>query len=100
MTSDEWQLLLRADLARRDGAHLLRTRRELTPIDSVHVELDGKRYVNFASNNYLGLTHHPAVLRAMKEAIDLGGAGAGAAGLITGFTAAHADADRAIAEWK
>ena len=52
--------LFEQELARRSGEHQLRQRIPITPIDAVHVEIDGKRYVNFASNDYLGLTHHSA----------------------------------------
>ncbi len=100
MTAEQWQSMLRSDLAKRESEHLLRTRRELKQIDSVHVELDGNRYVNFASNNYLGLTHHPRIIAAMQRELSADGTGAGAAGLITGFTSTHARAEKAIAKWK
>jgi 8-amino-7-oxononanoate synthase len=96
----DWEEWVGRDLARLDEQHLLRRRRVVTPIDAVHVEIDGRRYVNFASNNYLGLTHHPRVLRAAEEATCAYGAGTAASPLITGYTAAHASAERALARWK
>jgi 8-amino-7-oxononanoate synthase len=87
-------------LADREAAHLLRRRRSVRVLDAAHLEIDGRRYVNFASNNYLGLTHHPKVVAAAREAIGNGGFGSGAAPLITGYTDRHAAAERAIAEWK
>jgi glycine C-acetyltransferase/8-amino-7-oxononanoate synthase len=69
-------------------------------LDATHVEVDGRRYVNFASNNYLGLSHHPRVLRVAEEALRCGGVGAGASPLVTGHTPAHESAERAIAAWK
>jgi 8-amino-7-oxononanoate synthase len=92
--------LLAQELSRRADAGLLRSRKIVKPIDAVHLEIDGDRYVNFCSNNYLGLTHHPAVIEAMLSAATQFGAGAGAAGLISGFTTAHASAEAAIAAWK
>jgi 8-amino-7-oxononanoate synthase len=83
------------DHRRHDG--LLRRRRTVKPIDAVHVKIDSRVLVNFASNDYLGLTHHPRVLAALRSA---GAAGSGAAGLITGHTDAHARAEAAIAAWK
>ena len=67
--------LLQHELARRSGEHQLRSRIPVTPIDATHVEIDGRRYVNFASNDYLGLSHHPAVVGAVVEATKRFGAG-------------------------
>jgi 8-amino-7-oxononanoate synthase len=75
----------------------LRRRQIAEPLDAVRVQIDGREYINFASNNYLGLTHHPKLLAAVQAAT---AAGAGAAGLISGYTPAHAAAERAIAQWK
>ena len=72
----------------------------MRPITATHVEVDGRPLVNFASNNYLGLTHHPAVVAAFEQAARTYGVGSGAASLVTGHTDAHATAERAIARWK
>ena len=56
--------------------------------------------LDFASNDYLGLRRHPKVIDAMAAAAKQWGAGSGASPLVTGYTAAHASAERAIAEWK
>lgn len=88
------------ELRRREESGLLRVRRCARAIDCTHVEIDGRRLVNFASNNYLGLTHHPRVVNAALEAIRNGGLGAGASPLICGYSEIHAAAERAIAIWK
>lgn len=62
--------------------------------------LDGRRVVSFASNDYLGLTRHPAVVAAAHAAIDRWGAGSGSARLIVGSRPVHADLEAALAEWK
>ena len=56
--------------------------------------------VSFASNDYLGLTHHPAVVAAAHEAIDRWGTGAGAARLIVGSRPVHHELEAELAEWK
>jgi 8-amino-7-oxononanoate synthase len=91
---------LAAALGERSRSNQLRQRQLIRPIDSVHVEIDGRRYVNFCSNNYLGLTHHPRVIEAIARAAQSHGAGAGASGLISGYTDLHASAERALARWK
>jgi len=61
--------------------------RALTPthrLDGVFVVRDGRRMVSFSCNDYLGLSHHPAVKAAGRAAIELYGAGAGASRLVTG----------------
>src|SRR5881394_2706597 len=99
MSPDDLDRALHETLDRRRREHQLRQRIENHPIDSTHVLIDGKRYVNFASNNYLGLTHHPRVLRAIEDALKRG-AGSAAAGLISGYTDLHRAAEQAIARWK
>ena len=61
---------------------------------------DGRSVVSFASNDYLGLSAHPAVIAAAHEALDRWGAGAGSARLIVGARPVHADLERELAAWK
>jgi 8-amino-7-oxononanoate synthase len=56
--------------------------------------------VSFASNDYLGLTQHPAVVAAAHAALDRWGAGSGSARLIVGSRPAHTDLEHALAEWR
>jgi 8-amino-7-oxononanoate synthase len=100
MLPDPWHRLFAAELSRLEDARLLRRRRVVRPIDAMHVEVDGRALVNFASNDYLGLTHHPRVVDAFRRATDQYGVGSGAAPLVTGYTPAHASAERALAAWK
>ena len=61
---------------------------------------DGTRVVSFASNDYLGLTQHPAVVAAAHAALDRWGAGSGSARLIVGSRPIHGELEHALAEWK
>jgi len=56
----------------------------LEPISAVHIKSGAKNYLNLASNNYLGLTHCPAVQQASVQAVLTYGTGSGGARLITG----------------
>jgi 8-amino-7-oxononanoate synthase len=98
--ASDWTDAFDQALSDRRANSTLRARRVVTPLDSTHVEIDGVRYTNFASNNYLGLTHHPRVMAAFESAAKTNGIGSGAAALVTGHTAAHASAERALARWK
>ncbi|MDQ6853483.1 MAG: aminotransferase class I/II-fold pyridoxal phosphate-dependent enzyme, partial [Actinomycetota bacterium] len=61
---------------------------------------DGRPVVSFASNDYLGLTQHPAVVAAAHVALDRWGTGAGSARLIVGSRPVHAELEAALADWK
>ena len=61
---------------------------------------DGREVVSFASNDYLGLTQHPAVVAASHAAVDRWGAGSGAARLIVGSRPVHHELEAALADWK
>ncbi|HWD50800.1 MAG TPA: 8-amino-7-oxononanoate synthase [Acidimicrobiales bacterium] len=56
--------------------------------------------VSFASNDYLGLSCHPAVVAAAHQALDRWGAGSGASRLVTGSRPIHAELEAMLAEWK
>jgi len=61
---------------------------------------DGRMVVSFASNDYLGLTCHPAVIAAAHAALDRWGTGAGSARLIVGSRPIHTELEHEIARWK
>jgi 8-amino-7-oxononanoate synthase len=61
---------------------------------------EGRAVVSFASNDYLGLTQHPAVVAAAHAALDRWGAGSGAARLIVGSRPVHHELEAALADWK
>jgi 8-amino-7-oxononanoate synthase len=61
---------------------------------------DGRAVVSFASNDYLGLTQHPAVTAAAYAALDRWGTGAGSARLIVGSRPVHTELEHALAGWK
>ncbi len=54
----------------------------------------------FASNDYLGLTQHPAVVAAAHDALDRYGSGSGSARLIVGSRPVHGELERELADWK
>jgi len=56
--------------------------------------------VSFASNDYLGLSAHPAVVAAAHDALDRWGAGSGASRLVTGTRPIHGELEDALADWK
>jgi 8-amino-7-oxononanoate synthase len=63
-------------------------------------DLDPNGPISFASNDYLGLTRHPAVIAAAHAALDRDGAGSGSARLIVGSRPIHSELERELAAWK
>lgn len=62
--------------------------------------VDGKKLLNFCSNNYLGLANHPQLTEAAKTAIDRYGVGPGAVRTIAGTMSLHNELERKLAEFK
>ncbi|MCY4424674.1 MAG: aminotransferase class I/II-fold pyridoxal phosphate-dependent enzyme [Acidimicrobiaceae bacterium] len=60
----------------------------------------GRAVVSFASNDYLGLTQHPAVRAAARGAVDAYGTGSGSARLIVGSRPVHSRLEERIAAWR
>ena len=100
MSASEWEQAVRAVLAELSESHLYRQRQLITPLDATHVVWQDRRLVNFASNNYLGLGHHPKVIWAAEKSLHRDGGGSGASPLICGYGPAHAAAEQHIARWK
>ena len=71
-------------IASRDHAHQRRTLRDTRILPEGRAERNGKTYLNFASNDYLGLSQHPALIARAREYAERYGAGATASRLITG----------------
>ena len=77
------------ELAELREAGFYRELRRIEATDGPHLTMDGRSYLNLASNNYLGLTRHPRVIAAAASALREYGAGAGASRLISGHLGVH-----------
>jgi len=69
-------------------------------VNGTSVSRTGKPLVNFASNDYLGLTQHPKLKIAAADAAQRFGAGSGASRLITGTLAIHSELEARLAAFK
>ncbi len=77
--------------------------RELRRIDSPQgprIDMDGKTFFNFSSNDYLGLANDPVLKEAAAEATRKYGAGAGASRLLCGSLAPHHILEETLAAFK
>lgn len=61
--------------------------------------IDGKTYLSFTTNNYLGLAEHPAVIKACQDSAQCYGVGSGAANLLGGYTAEHYALEKELADF-
>jgi 8-amino-7-oxononanoate synthase len=68
---------------------LLRRRQTVESPTGARVVVEGREFLSFCSNDYLGLANHPALVAALQEGAARFGAGAGASHLVSGHTAAH-----------
>ncbi|MFH2104350.1 MAG: glycine C-acetyltransferase [Chloroflexota bacterium] len=62
--------------------------------------VDGKKVLNFCSNNYLGLANHPKLVAAAKQAIDQYGVGPAAVRSIAGTMTLHVELEQRLAAFK
>jgi glycine C-acetyltransferase len=62
--------------------------------------VDGKRVLNFCSNNYLGLANHPRLLQASREAMEKYGLGPAAVRTIAGTMELHIELEKKLAAFK
>lgn len=60
--------------------------------------IEGREYINFSSYNYLGLSGHPAISKAAKDAIDRYGTSASASRLVAGERPIQRELEEALAE--
>lgn len=64
------------------------------------IQINGKKYINLSSNNYLGLATNEDLKTAAKNAIDSHGVGAGAVRSINGTLDLHDELESTLAEFK
>ena len=87
-------------LIRRQEESQFRSPRTYTPIDATHVMYEGSTYLMMASNNYLGLTHHPHVKDRASQALQQYGTGSGGARLTSGSFPLFQELENRLAQWK
>lgn len=86
-----------------EGREAQHTRRRLAPLDGrapARATRAGHDLVDFSSNDYLGLSGHPAVVAAAREALARYGVGTGASRLMSGDLAIHHELEEAVAAFK
>ncbi len=79
---------------------LFTTIRTLSSPQGAWLEVDGRRVLNFCSNNYLGLANHSRLKESARRAIETHGVGPGAVRTIAGTMDLHLELERRLATFK
>ena len=87
-------------LSELERGHLRRTLAETEREDGLWITRNGRRLLSFSCNDYLNLTHHPAVKQAAIAALERYGAGSGASRLVTGNHPLFAELEMRLARLK
>ncbi|MEI6083955.1 MAG: aminotransferase class I/II-fold pyridoxal phosphate-dependent enzyme [Verrucomicrobiota bacterium] len=91
---------LNGELAQLRAANLFRELRDVTSAQGARIVVDGREFLNFSSNDYLGLANDPVVKQAATAAIDRWGVGAGASRLVCGNLAPYRGLEEKLARFK
>ena len=91
---------LRDEIATLKQQKLFRQLRILDSEQTAVATFDGHDVINLSSNNYLGLTTHPALRAAALKAVEAYGVGSGAVRTIAGTMQLHMELERRLAEFK
>jgi 8-amino-7-oxononanoate synthase len=81
-------------------AGLIRDFKTISAIKGSQVKIDGKWYISFCTNDYLGLSRHPRIIKAAQRALKEVGWGSGASRLMAGTFSYHNELEKEIARFK
>ena len=82
---------LSEELGQIEKAGTTKVESEITSAQGAHITIAGKSYLNFCSNNYLGLSNHPKIIAAVKVSLDEHGYGLSSVRFICGTQDLHLD---------
>ena len=94
-----WQARINSALDDRRAAEAFRVRRVVENGAGRFLTGEGQQFCNFSSNDYLGLSQHPAIIRAWQQGAERFGVGSGGSGHVSGYTTAHQALEEALADW-
>ena len=90
---------LQKELASIKEAGLYKKQRIITSPQGAEITVNGNTVLNFCANNYLGLSSHPRVIQAAKDALDTHGFGMSSVRFICGTQDIHKTLEKKIAEF-
>ena len=97
---EQFKPKLEQELQSIQEAGLFKRERIITSPQAAHITIaGGKQVLNFCANNYLGLSSHPRVVQAAKEAIDTHGFGMSSVRFICGTQDIHKELEKKLSEF-
>lgn len=94
-----WQQRIASALQERQEADALRQRQPVSLGAGRWLTQGAQQWLNFSSNDYLGLSQHPQIIRAWQQGAERYGTGSGGSGHVTGYSTAHQQLEETLAEW-
>ncbi|MFL4554997.1 8-amino-7-oxononanoate synthase [Yersinia kristensenii] len=94
-----WQNKIERGLQQRREAAAYRTRQMNDGANGRWLQTGARRYLNFSSNDYLGLSQDAAVIAAWQQGAQRYGVGSGGSGHMTGYSLPHAQLEQQLADW-
>ncbi|MBP7227577.1 MAG: glycine C-acetyltransferase [Longilinea sp.] len=91
---------IQQELSSLKEAGLYNRIRTISSAQGAWLVVDGKRVLNFCSNNYLGLANHPQLVAAAREIVERYGVGPAAVRSIAGTMDLHLELERRLAKFK
>src|SRR5580704_7636642 len=99
-TVNDFNLELQQRLDSLRGHNLFRELRRVGSPQSPRIKIGGKTFLNFSSNDYLGLANDPILREATIRAVEKFGVGSGASRLICGSLAPFHELEESLADFK
>uniref|UniRef100_UPI004048511B glycine C-acetyltransferase n=1 Tax=Algoriphagus sp. TaxID=1872435 RepID=UPI004048511B len=97
---EQFKPKLEHELNAIEEAGLFKRERIITSPQAAEITISGgKKVLNFCANNYLGLSSHPRVVQAAKDAIDSHGFGLSSVRFICGTQDIHKELERKLSEF-
>jgi len=87
------------ELAEIDKAGTHKSEAKITSTQGAHLTIDGKPFINFCANNYLGLSNHPEIISAVKESLDDRGYGLSSVRFICGTQDIHLELEAQLSQF-
>ncbi len=94
-----WSERIAQGLQSRRQADAYRRRLAIIGGNGPSLQYRGRQYLNFSSNDYLGLARNPDIIAAWAEGASAHGVGSGGSGHVAGYSEAHRDLEQRLAGW-
>jgi len=99
MISSKFLNYIKSELLQIDADGLYKNERIITSPQGANISVNGKSFINFCANNYLGLANDPEVIEASKTAMDTHGYGMASVRFICGTQDIHKNLELKISEF-